>query len=132
MPGRDIEFVLFDLGGVLIELGGLGMLQELAGIAGDEEVWQRWLTCPWVRSFERGRCSATDFSIGVVEEWQLDISPDRFLEVFRDWPIGPYPGAQELLEEVQQSVSIGLIRPGSDGGSGYWIPTICWSVCWAA
>jgi len=25
-----------------------------------------------------------------------------------------------------------LIRPGSDGDSGYWIPTICWSVCWAA
>ena len=26
----------------------------------------------------------------------------------------------------------GLIHPGSDGGSGYWIPTSCWSVCWAA
>jgi len=25
-----------------------------------------------------------------------------------------------------------MIRPGSDGDSGYWIPTICWSVCWAA
>ena len=25
-----------------------------------------------------------------------------------------------------------VIRPGSDGGSGYWIPTSCWSVCWAA
>jgi NAD(P)-dependent dehydrogenase (short-subunit alcohol dehydrogenase family) len=22
-----------------------------------------------------------------------------------------------------------LIRPGSDGGSGYWIPTSSWSVC---
>lgn len=92
MPGRDVEFVLFDLGGVLIELGGIAMLQELAGIASYDEVWQRWLTCPWVREFERGRCSATEFSVGVVSEWQLDISPERFLEVFRDWPIGPYPG----------------------------------------
>ncbi len=25
-----------------------------------------------------------------------------------------------------------VIRPGSDGGSGYWIPTSCWSACWAA
>jgi hypothetical protein len=23
-------------------------------------------------------------------------------------------------------------RPGSDGGSGYWIPTSWWSACWAA
>jgi hypothetical protein len=26
----------------------------------------------------------------------------------------------------------GLIRPGSGGGSGYWIPTSSWSACWAA
>ena len=25
-----------------------------------------------------------------------------------------------------------LIHTGFDGGSGYWIPTSCWSVCWAA
>jgi hypothetical protein len=25
-----------------------------------------------------------------------------------------------------------LNRPGSDGDSGYWIPTMSWSVCWAA
>jgi DNA replication protein DnaC len=27
---------------------------------------------------------------------------------------------------------IEMIRPGSDGDSGYWIPTSCWSACWAA
>jgi len=25
-----------------------------------------------------------------------------------------------------------LGHPGFGGGSGYWIPTSCWSVCWAA
>jgi tripartite-type tricarboxylate transporter receptor subunit TctC len=23
-------------------------------------------------------------------------------------------------------------RPGFDGGSAYWVPTVSWSVCWAA
>ena len=117
MPRRDVDFVLFDLGGVLIELGGSAMLQELAGIASDEEVWARWLASPWVRAFEKGQCSPTEFSVGVVSEWQLDISPQRFLEVFRNWPIGPCPGAPELLEGVQRSVPIGCL---SNTNSLHW------------
>ena len=109
MPGRDVDFVLFDLGGVLIELGGVATLREMAGIAGDDEVWRQWLASPWVRRFEMGRCSPDEFAVGVVTEWRLDLTPERFLEVFRDWPIGPYPGAQDLLAEVQRSVPIGCL-----------------------
>ena len=117
MPRRDVDFILFDLGGVLIELGGIAMLQELAAIASDKEVWAQWLACPWVRKFEKGQCSASEFSVGVVSEWQLDISPERFLEVFRDWPIGPYSGASELLERVKRSVPIGCL---SNTNSLHW------------
>ncbi len=109
MPDADVGVVLFDLGGVLIELGGVASLRELAGIASDEEVWHRWLASPWVRRFEKGECSAVEFSVGVVSEWELAISPERFLEIFRDWPIGPFSGSQDLLVEVQQSVPIGCL-----------------------
>jgi len=117
MSGSEIGFVLFDLGGVLIELGGVASLQELAGIASDEEVWQRWLASPWVRRFEKGECSAVEFSTGVVSEWELAISPERFLEVFGDWPVGPFSGSQELLSEVHQSVPIGCL---SNTNSLHW------------
>ncbi|MGD0880521.1 MAG: HAD family phosphatase [Acidimicrobiales bacterium] len=117
MSDPPVDFVLFDLGGVLIELGGIGMLQELAGIASDDEVWHRWLACPWVRTFEKGECSPIEFSVGVVSEWQLDITPERFLKVFQDWPIGPFPGAHELLEEVQRFVPIGCL---SNTNSLHW------------
>jgi len=109
VPDSDVDVVLFDLGGVLIELGGVASLQELAGITSDEAVWHRWLASPWVRRFEKGECSAVEFSVGVVSEWELAISPERFLEVFRDWPIGPFPGSQDLLAEVQQSVPVGCL-----------------------
>jgi hypothetical protein len=49
-----IDLVLFDLGGVLIELGGVAAMMELAGIDTDDELWLRWLSCRWVRTFERG------------------------------------------------------------------------------
>ena len=50
--------VLFDLGGVLIELGGVAAMRELTGIESDDELWRRWLGCRWVRSYERGRVLA--------------------------------------------------------------------------
>ena len=46
---------------------------------------------------------------GVVSEWELPVSPEQFLRVFREWPIGPYPGAAELLTEVRESVPIGCL-----------------------
>jgi glucose-1-phosphatase len=106
---RDIDLVLFDLGGVLIELGGVAALRKMSGIADDGAVWQRWLTSPWVRRFESGQCSSVEFSGGVVSEWGLSVSPEQFLELFRQWPVGPMAGSSELLAEVQRSVPIGCL-----------------------
>ena len=117
MCDGDVDFVLFDLGGVLIELGGVASLQELIQTIDDEATWYEWLSSPWVRRFEKGECSAMEFSTGFVAEWNLELSPERFLDVFRDWPIGPYPGAAELLAEVQQSVPIGCL---SNTNSMHW------------
>jgi FMN phosphatase YigB (HAD superfamily) len=109
MDERAVDLVLFDLGGVLIELGGVASLQEMAAMVSEEEVWHRWLASPWVRRFERGHCSASEFSRGVVGEWGLAVSPTRFLEIFRQWPIGPFAGAPELIAEVRRSVPIGCL-----------------------
>ena len=109
MADRRADLVLFDLGGVLIELGGVPAMGEMAGISTDDAVWQRWLTSPWVRRFESGGCSAAEFSRGVVTEWGLAVPPERFLELFRAWPIGPLPGSSELLAETRRAVPIGCL-----------------------
>jgi putative hydrolase of the HAD superfamily len=107
-PGA-VDIVLFDLGGVLIELGGVRALRELGDIASDDEVWRKWLTCPWVRTFESGQCSAADFADGVVSDWNLPVTSERFIELFRRWPVGPLPGASDLLAEVQSTLPIGCL-----------------------
>ena len=84
---------------------------------GDEEQWHRWLASPWVRRFEKGECTTTEFSTQVVSEWKLNVTPERFLEIFRDWVLGPYPGTTELLSEVQRSVPIGCL---SNTNSMHW------------
>ena len=101
---RSIDVVLFDLGGVLIELGGAEELGRLVGEPSEDELWRRWLSCPWVRRFERGRCEAEEFSVGMIESWGIDLSPDAFLEAFTAWPKGLYPGAEELVAGLGRHV----------------------------
>ena len=92
----DTQIVLFDLGGVLIELGGVEEFRRLAGAGDEDEVWRRWLASPSVRSFERGRCDRQHFAAAMVEENDLPLTAADFLERFAAWPRGLMPGAEEL------------------------------------
>jgi glucose-1-phosphatase len=106
----EFDLVLFDLGGVLIHLGGgVSYMQTLAGIDNAEEVWRRWLSCEWVRSFERGLCGPDDFARGVVNDWMLSITPAEFLKQFRSWPEDLFHGSRELLEEVRRNMRVGCL-----------------------
>jgi glucose-1-phosphatase len=104
---EPVDLVLFDLGGVLIEVPGVRAMLELTGINSEEELWRRWLTCRWVRCFESGGCSEAEFAAGVVADWQLELSAAAFLEAFRDWPAGPLPGAAGLVAQTRASVTTG-------------------------
>lgn len=134
MAGRDprvaltlvsnpVHFVLFDLGGVLVRLGGVAKLQEMAQLSSTEEVWHRWLTCRWVRDFERGRCTAEDFAAGVVSDWGLAADAADFLAQFRAWPEGLYDGAAELVASVRRSVPVGCL---SNSNALHWTDQSRW------
>lgn len=109
MTTPPFDIVLFDLGGVLIELGGPAAMRELTGIGNDDELWQRWLTCPWVRAFESGECSPEEFAAGMVAEWAFSVAPATFLNAFREWPVGPLPGAEALVARVAAVVAVGCL-----------------------
>lgn len=106
---RSFDVVVFDLGGVLADFGGVGPMRTLAGIDSDAELWRRWLTCEWVRRFERGSCSAEEFAAGFLDEWQIDMDPATFMTDFSGWLVGPYDGAAELVQEVSTQATVACL-----------------------
>ncbi|HUZ76681.1 MAG TPA: HAD family phosphatase [Chloroflexota bacterium] len=125
MSRPPFDIVLFDLGGVLIRLGGVNPMQRLTGIASEAEVWRRWLACPWVRQFERGRCDARDFAAGLVAEWGLNVEPEEFLSEFESWPQGVFDGASELVAEVRAQLPVGCL---SNTNALHWAAWASWGL----
>jgi glucose-1-phosphatase len=98
---RDIGVLLFDVGGVLVELRGIETMQRwLGGAVGAEELWRKWLRSESVRGFETGQIDASTFAIGVTREFGLALEPHQFLESFMHWQMGLYPGALEMLARI--------------------------------
>lgn len=103
----EIDAVLFDMGGVLVELGPL---DELLGDTMDgEEFWPRWLASPSVRGLESGRCSVEEFARGLVDELELTITADDVIERFAAFPRGLYPGTVDLVASVPESITTGVL-----------------------
>jgi HAD superfamily hydrolase (TIGR01509 family) len=97
----DIAVVLFDVGGVLVELSGVATLLDwLDQRLTAAQLWSLWLHSPSVRAFETGRIDGRQFAAGVLAELRLDIEPGYFLQAFTHWPTGLYPGAVELIERI--------------------------------
>lgn len=100
--------VVFDMGGVLVELGPL---TEILGDdpLGPDEFWERWLRSPAVRDFERGRCTPADFGDRIVEELGLSFDGTEMIRRFGQWPKGLFEGAQQLVADLPPGMEVGVL-----------------------
>jgi putative hydrolase of the HAD superfamily len=97
----DIGVVLFDVGGVLVELSGIETLMGWLGSGiTAEDLWVKWLRSSAVRRFETGQSEASEFAAHVTREFALGIEPAHFLESFEGWPLGLYPGVADMLARI--------------------------------
>lgn len=95
--------MVFDVGGVLVELGGVEtFLSWVGGRMTVDEVWRRWLTSPAVRGFERGRLSPEAFADELIAEFDLPLAASALLDAFEAWPRGPFPGAVDLVRRTNE------------------------------
>ena len=99
--GDQIRVVLFDLGGVLVELRGVPtMLAWLNHRVSLEELWALWLSSPVVRRFETGRATPAEFAEQIIRDLSLPVSPQEFVANFESWLVGLLPGALDLVHSL--------------------------------
>jgi len=110
-PGRPlIEAILFDLGGVLVELKGVPRMREwMDWSVSEDELWRRWLLSPTVRAFETGRSTPDQFASGMISEFSLPVDEDQFLKEYTSWPVRLYPGTESLLRELAGKFILGSL-----------------------
>ncbi len=107
---KKIDTIVFDLGGVLVELGGMKTMHSWMGNKyNDEDLMELWLSSKTVRNFESGKCSPEGFVENIVKELDLPVSPQQFLERFVTWPSGLYPGVQPLLKKLGERYTIACL-----------------------
>jgi len=101
----SITHLVFDLGGVIVELNGTPVLEKwIAGKQSSEQIWKKWLTSD----------DSQTFAGGVVRELNLDVSEEEFLAHFTALPIGPYPGALTLLASLKQKYTTALFSNSNE------------------
>ncbi|HEX2566146.1 MAG TPA: HAD family phosphatase [Burkholderiales bacterium] len=92
------RLLLFDLGGVLVDVSGYRNLGPLLRRSlEDPQVLQGLRSCPVLRAFETGQLTASQFAERFVSAWDCAVGAQEFLRQFRGWTQGFFPGARELL-----------------------------------
>ena len=104
------DLILFDLGGVIIELAGVRqMLAWSHHLGSGNELWQQWLSSKAVRDFESGRSTPNRFADAMITEFNLPVSSKQFLAEFIRWPKGTYAGTETLLTQLSTDFSLGIL-----------------------
>ncbi len=106
---KNITHLVFDLGGVIVELNGKPIKPEwFAESEVPDDIWQQWLLSAAPREYESGRISESEFATRVVRELSLNTSVSSFLRHFTALPVGPYAGARELLLKLKKRYKTAL------------------------
>jgi HAD superfamily hydrolase (TIGR01509 family) len=97
-----IRVVLFDFGGVLVDITGPASLTRwLGGRLTPEQLWPMWLGSSVVREFEAGRVEPDVFADRLIADLGLPVDRREFLADFAQWPRALYAGAAELLGRIR-------------------------------
>ncbi len=106
----DPSVILFDIGGVLVELDGMpsmyNMLKDQRSI---EDISRMWEECEAVNLYETGKIKRQEFAERAVVQLGLPISADRFLKEFAKWPRRLHDNALALINLAAEKFQIAAL-----------------------
>lgn len=105
-----IEAIFFDLTGVIYEFQGPKQIFELSNGKVDlNEFIRFWDECSGAIEFTRGTIGANEFASEAVNFFKLDCSTDDLIENYKNWFIGPFDGAFEIIEQLRKSYKVACL-----------------------
>ncbi|MBU2675737.1 MAG: HAD family phosphatase [Gammaproteobacteria bacterium] len=98
--------VLFDVGGVLADLGSPTGLMGLP--YGDEQFWQAWTSSSNVRAYETGRMTEDQALPAISHDLGITDLGD-FAQIFRRWRLRLYPDVERLVAKLPDDIELALL-----------------------
>ena len=105
---KRYQHIIFDLGGVLIELGDTPIPEELFQ-SNNKIMFKEWFSLPVAHEFEKGNLSAEQLANTVIKDFNLNITEIEFINLFSKWPKRVYPGAEEMLKDLGQNYHLSIL-----------------------
>ncbi len=102
------KWLLFDLGGVLMQFRGIDAMAEMTGQT-TAYVHDLLLHSDAVQSFQQGRSTPQEFGVAMVAELKLSMDPADLLDQWTEWEDGPMEGALELLDQLARNNNIACL-----------------------
>lgn len=99
--GTVYDLVVFDVGGVLVQLTGLPQLIEWTGLNPDE-LRERWLGMEAVRAFESGLQTWEQFAPRVLGELKIPLSVEEFRREMQGWMNDLFPEVGPIVRAVKR------------------------------
>lgn len=105
-----ITHVVFDMGGVLVELQWLDRVKTLLGrpLAIDE-LHKLWVSAPSTVDFESGRTDFDGFAAAFIQEFDLALAPEVVKHEFLEIVQAPLPGCKEMLSALKPRYHLSLL-----------------------
>lgn len=117
---NNIEVILFDLGNVLVDLGGKDDFTQIFSGAEltEVELWEKWLRSVTVKAFDSGKIDLPSFVRQLLDETGLMVEKKAFTERFIAWPKGLFQGALELVARIPPHYHLAVLSNTNDAHWG--------------
>jgi putative hydrolase of the HAD superfamily len=104
----SIDLVLFDVGGVLCELGNDPVPREW--IPGERRFsLDDWFYSELALAFEKGLIEAETLAAAFRKDLGIKQDVSEILEYFDAWLIGPWPGAIDMLQAIPDRYRLAIL-----------------------
>ena len=105
-----VKCILFDLGGVLVELLEERALMRMCPHLQDRnQVHDAWVGSEAVRAFETGRIGFETFCEAAMADLGVQTTVEAFREAHATFLGDPFPGAEELVLKVKRKYTVACL-----------------------